>query len=58
MDVNKITGKVVKEACCRMKPNKTDVTESYSSDVFLHAPDILFDQLAEVFRSFLIHGSL
>ena len=38
-----------------MKPNKT---ESYTSDVFLHAPDILFEQLAEVFRSYLIHGSL
>ena len=58
MEVNKITGRVVKEACCRMKPNKTDVTESYTSDVFLHAPDILFEQLAEVFRSYLIHGSL
>ena len=58
MEVNKITGKVVKEACCRMKPGKTDVTESYTSDVFLHAPDILFDQLAEVFKSYLIHGNL
>jgi hypothetical protein len=26
--------------------------------VFLHAPDILFDQLAEVFKSSLIHGNL
>ena len=57
-EVDKITGQVLKEACIRMKPGKNDVSESFSSDVFLHAPDILYDQLAEVFRSFLIHGSL
>ena len=55
-EVNKVQGDVVKKACLRMKPGKLDVTESYTSDVFLHAPDILFEQLAEVFRSYLIHG--
>ena len=57
-DVNKITGRTVKMACTKMKPGKTDVTESYSSDVLLHAPDILFDHLASIFRSFLIHGDV
>jgi len=41
-----------------MKPGKSDVTSSYSSDVFLNGPDILFDKLASVFRAYLIHGSL
>ena len=50
-EVNKITGDVVKQACCRMKPGKIDVTSSYSSDFFLKSPDVLFDLLASVFHS-------
>ena len=42
----------------RMKPGKTDVTGVYTSDVFLHAPDLLFEQLAAVFRSYLSHGTV
>ena len=57
-EVEKITGNVVKHACTRMKPGKTDVTGSYSSDLLLNGPDSLFDLLAGVFRSFLTHGSL
>ena len=57
-ELKKITGKVVKQACAKMLPGKTDVTETYTSDVFLNAPDILFDHLAEVFRSYLVHGSV
>ena len=41
-----------------MLPGKTDVNEVYSSDVFLHAPDNLFDLLASVFRSFITHGTV
>ena len=41
-----------------MRPGKNDVTGVYSSDVFLHAPDTLFDQLTAVFRSFLYHGTV
>ena len=57
-EVRKVTGQVVKAACSRMLPGKTDVTESYTSDVFLHAPDALFDHLAAVFRSYLLHGAV
>ena len=57
-EIMKITGNVVKQACARMKPGKMDVTGSYSSDVFLNAPDLMFDLLADVFRSYLIHGSV
>ena len=57
-EVGKITGKVVKQACSRMRPGKTDVSEVYSSDVFLHAPDSLFDQLASIFRSYITHGTV
>ena len=57
-EVDKVTGEIVKRACLRMKPGKIDVTESYSSDAFLHAPDILFNQLAHVFKSYLLHGTV
>ena len=58
VEVAKITGQIVKQACCRMKPGKLDVTEGYSSDALLHAPDYLFDLLASVFRSYLTHGTV
>ena len=58
IEVEKVTAKVVKQACCRMKPGKVDVTEAFSSDVFLHAPDHLFELLAAVFRSYLSHGTV
>ena len=57
-EVNRITGDVVKAAACKMKPGKGDVSEGYSSDALLNAPDILFDQLALVYRSWLIHGTV
>ena len=57
-EVEKITSSLVKEACTKMKPGKTDVSEGFTSDIFLHAPDILFDYLAGVFQSYLFHGNL
>ena len=57
-EVVKITGKVVKAAACKLKPGKGDVTEGYTSDAILNAPDILFDQLAKVYRSWLYHGTV
>ena len=37
---------------------KKDVTGSYSSDIFLHAPDSMFSMLAEIFKSYLVHGNV
>ena len=56
-EIRKVSGKLVKQACGRMLPGKTDVTGVYTSDVFLNAPDYLFDILAAVFRSYLVHGT-
>ena len=47
-EANRITGAAVKEADCRMKPGKSDVSISYTSDALLNAPDIFFDLLAPV----------
>ena len=53
-----VTGTVVKEAVCSMKPRKSDVSGCYTSDALLNAPDILFEQLALIFRSWLTHGKI
>ena len=57
-EVMKITGESVKEAAGLMKCGKGDVSEGYSSDAILHGPDLLFDQLAAVFRSWCVHGTV
>ena len=57
-EVNKVTAEIVKEACSRMKPGKSDVTGSFTSDILLHGPDVLFKYLAGIFRSFLTHGDV
>lgn len=41
-----------------MKPGKIDVTGGYSSDALLHGPDSLFDHLAQIFQTFLVHGEV
>ena len=57
-EVNKISGAAVKKACSLMKPGKSDVSGGFTSDILLHGPDILFDHLALIFRSFLVHGNV
>ena len=57
-EVRKVTAVEVKEACRRMKGGKIDVSQGYSSNVFQHAPDILYEKLAAIFRSFLTHGTI
>ena len=54
----KIAGLIVKEGAFGIKSGKGDVSEGYSSDAILNAPDLLFDQLAAVYRSFLVHGTV
>ena len=55
-EANKITGSVVKEASCRIKPSKGDVSTSYSSDALLNVE--CSDHLAPVFRSWIVHGTV
>ena len=58
MEVAKVTGNAVKEAAARMKPKKSDISNSYTSDAILNAPDIFFDLMALVYRSWLVHGTV
>jgi hypothetical protein len=55
--VNKLTGSVVKKAACKIKPCKMGVFGGFSSDALLHAPNSLFDNLALVYRSWLVHST-
>ena len=57
-EVAKITGSAVMEASRKMKGGKCDVSGGYSSDVFLYGPPSLYEIIAAVFRSFLIHGEV
>ena len=57
-EVEKLTGSIVKEAVSKLKPQKTDVSGSYVSDGLKNVPDMLYDQLASMFRSWLYHGSV
>ena len=57
-EVNKVTGAVVKEAASLMKAGKSDVSEGFTSDAILNAPDLMYDQLASVYRSWLVHGTV
>ena len=49
--VDKVSGKIVREAVMKLKLRKTDVTGSYVSDAIRNAPTLLFDQLASIFKS-------
>ena len=58
VEVEKLTGRIVKEAVNKLKAKKTDVSGSYVSDALKNAPDLLYEQLASVFRSWLYHGTV
>ena len=58
LEADLITGETVKKAATRMRPDKADVSGSFSSNDILNAPDIFFDLIAPVYRSWLIHGTV
>ena len=57
-EVSRVTGSIVKEAVSLMKPGKADVSTCFTSDALLHAPDILFEQLSAIYRSWITHGKI
>ena len=54
--IEKINSVVIKEAIDKIKSNKSDPLYEFSSDLIKHAPDILYEQLALVIRSFVSHA--
>lgn len=55
-EVNKIDSDLIKQAMNKIKTDKTDPIFDYTSDFLKEAPDILYDHLAFIIRSFIIHG--
>ena len=52
----KVTPGLVKEASSHIKYDKTDPIFSFSTDCIKNGPDLLFEKLSLVNKSFLIHG--
>ena len=55
-EVMKINSEIVKEAMKKIKPNKSDPIFDFSSDFLKNAPEVLFEHLALILRSFMVHG--
>ena len=58
VEVHRVTKEAVKHAAGMMKKGKMDVSGSYGSDAIRQAPDELYELLAAVFRSWLVHGTI
>ena len=56
IEVDKINSNVIKEAIGKIKANKTDAIFDFSSDFLKNSPDILYELLATVIKSFVTHG--
>ena len=57
-EIARITPEVLKTVAARMKPRKMDVSQGFTSDCMLHAPDLLFELLAMIFKDWLVHGTV
>ena len=57
-EAEKLTIEVVKNAAVKMKPHKMDISQGFTSDCFLNAPDIFFNLISLVFKDWLIHGTV
>ena len=57
-ELDKLSGYIVKQAACKLKPKKVYVSEGCTSDALLNGPDVLFSLLAAVSRFWLEHGTV
>ena len=55
-EIEKVTSEIVEKAVMRMKSNKMDVSQGFSSNCLKNAPKCLFDNLSLIFQSWLFHG--
>ena len=58
VEIEKLTPDVVKRAALLMKKHKMDISQGYSSDALLQAPDALYSLLAVIYRDWLTHGTV
>ena len=57
-EVSKITPAILKEASNRLTSNKSDPVFEIVSDYLKNAPDILYTHLANIMKSYVIHGHI
>ena len=55
-EVLKITPTLIKEASKKLKPDKSDHVPEIFSDYLINAPDILYQHLSDVMKTFITHG--
>ena len=55
-DVEKVTANKLKEATKNLKADKIDPQFNFTSDCLKNAPDVFFQHLETILRSFLVHG--
>ena len=56
IEVNKITSTIIADAVTHLKSDKSDPIFKFTSDCMINAPTIFYEQLAHLFRCYLIHG--
>ena len=57
-EVLKITPTLIKEAAKKVKPDKSDPVSEIFSDYLINAPDILYQHLSDVMKTYITHGHL
>ena len=55
-EVLKITPTLVKEASKKLKPDKSDPVSEILSDYLINAPDIIYQHLSDVMKTYITHG--
>ena len=58
IEVLRITPRIVKEALNKLSQYKSDHISEIVSDYLINAPDILYTNLSNIMRTFIIHGHL
>ena len=58
IEVCKINGYVIQEALGKIKSKKSDPLYDFSSDCLKEAPEILYEYLANLLKSFMIHSHI
>ena len=58
VEANMIIGDVGKSAASKLRPNKCNISGSFTSDSIHNSPDILFELIALLYRSWLVHGTV
>ena len=56
LSINDVTSDIVRKATKQIKPMKNDAVFAFNSDCLKGVPPMLFQHLANIFKSFLIDG--